>query len=583
MVKEIQFRRGSTTDHISGVGFTGALAEVTVDTTNRTLRVHDGSTKGGHELVGVAATQRITNKDIEATTLIVSGVTTLPNVSRINVTGVSTVVNGPLFVGSATSTGTASQRLQVTGGAYVSGTMGIGTASPTSSGKLEVYTSSLNDANPELRISGLGWMDIHNSLGAGAYNPIVSSGDKGIIFSNVTGAEPGTSTGNLVIAPWSSSACGIRINSFGEVLVATSSRTGTASQRLQVDGGAYVSGVGVATGSIGVGITNPQGALDIRTSPQWSSFNYGANLVIGGTRNNGIGILDSTNSNPWAIVNSAGTLLFAQMPALGNTASVATEAARITTNRNLLIGSITETGTASQALQITGGGYFSENTGIGSTNPTAELHIQGTGSAAASSAPLKISVASPTLLTTPESGAFEYDRVLLYHTNDDTTNANRRALIPEIQFIRRPDSLSINDTTSPGTSFFGATNRPALLGGYIYEIEAVVFITKVTNAGTVTVQASLSTGNFTFATLQASTASNAIVVGGTTSPVTIFTSASLTAGTSHGITIKGLVQPVSNSRFDLLALSSTATITALANSYMKVTCVGTGTTIGNFG
>jgi hypothetical protein len=83
--------------------------------------------------------------------------------------------------------------------------------------------------------------------------------------------------------------------------------------------------------------------------------------------------------------------------------------------------------------------------------------------------------------------------------------------------------------------------------------------------------------------LQANTASNAIVVGGTVSPVTIFTSASLTAGTSHGITIKGLVQPASNSRLDLLAFSSTATITALSNSYMKVTCVGTGTTIGNFG
>jgi hypothetical protein len=34
------------------------------------------------------------------------------------------------LIGSGTSTGTASQRLQVTGGAYVSGDVGIGTAAP---------------------------------------------------------------------------------------------------------------------------------------------------------------------------------------------------------------------------------------------------------------------------------------------------------------------------------------------------------------------------------------------------------------------------------------------------------------------
>jgi len=38
----------------------------------------------------------------------------------------------PLIVGTATSTGTASQTLQVTGGAYVSGSVGIGTTNPTS-------------------------------------------------------------------------------------------------------------------------------------------------------------------------------------------------------------------------------------------------------------------------------------------------------------------------------------------------------------------------------------------------------------------------------------------------------------------
>ena len=44
---QVQFRRGTDTEHSS---FTGAVGEVTVDTTNDTLRVHDGSTAGGVRL-----------------------------------------------------------------------------------------------------------------------------------------------------------------------------------------------------------------------------------------------------------------------------------------------------------------------------------------------------------------------------------------------------------------------------------------------------------------------------------------------------------------------------------------------------
>ena len=49
---------------------------------------------------------------------------------QLEVTGVSTFTNGPVLIGTGTSTGTASQRLQVTGGAYVSSSVGIGTTNP---------------------------------------------------------------------------------------------------------------------------------------------------------------------------------------------------------------------------------------------------------------------------------------------------------------------------------------------------------------------------------------------------------------------------------------------------------------------
>ena len=44
MATQVQFRRGTTSEHSS---FTGAVGEVTVDTTLDTIRVHDGSTAGG--------------------------------------------------------------------------------------------------------------------------------------------------------------------------------------------------------------------------------------------------------------------------------------------------------------------------------------------------------------------------------------------------------------------------------------------------------------------------------------------------------------------------------------------------------
>jgi hypothetical protein len=58
------------------------------------------------------------------------------SVTEVNASGISTFTNGPILIGSGTSTGTASQRLQVTGSAYVSGNLGIGTTNPAE--KLEV-------------------------------------------------------------------------------------------------------------------------------------------------------------------------------------------------------------------------------------------------------------------------------------------------------------------------------------------------------------------------------------------------------------------------------------------------------------
>lgn len=68
MATEVKRRRGTTAEHAS---FTGALAEVTVDTTKDTLVVHDGATAGGYPLLreDLANLTTISSKTIEAGTL----------------------------------------------------------------------------------------------------------------------------------------------------------------------------------------------------------------------------------------------------------------------------------------------------------------------------------------------------------------------------------------------------------------------------------------------------------------------------------------------------------------------------------
>ena len=47
MTTQVQFRKGTTTEHAQ---FTGANAEITVDTKKKTVVVHDGTDVGGFEL-----------------------------------------------------------------------------------------------------------------------------------------------------------------------------------------------------------------------------------------------------------------------------------------------------------------------------------------------------------------------------------------------------------------------------------------------------------------------------------------------------------------------------------------------------
>jgi len=92
MATQLQLRRGNTTAQNA---FTGAEGEVTMDTTTNQLRVHDGSTQGGH-VIGASATQLNNYMTVANTQALFSGlvanVVSTANLT-VEVAGYMTVAN----------------------------------------------------------------------------------------------------------------------------------------------------------------------------------------------------------------------------------------------------------------------------------------------------------------------------------------------------------------------------------------------------------------------------------------------------------------------------------------------------------
>ena len=187
------------------------------------------------------------------------------SITQLQVSGISTFTNGPVLIGNGTSTGTASQRLQVSGGVHVSGSVGIGTTNPD---KLLHLSTSL--ATPLI---------IQRTSAANAaveYRNTASSMWAGLV-SNASGWGVGS------VENVGSAAQILVTRTGGELLVGTSTATGTSSQLLQVSAGTYVSG------SVGIGTTNPTSKLWVNGDGYFvgvvsaSNFYVGGNVIGGGS------------------------------------------------------------------------------------------------------------------------------------------------------------------------------------------------------------------------------------------------------------------------------------------------------------
>jgi hypothetical protein len=133
------------------------LDNVGIGTTNPTSKL---TVSGNGLFTGIVTASSFSGNASSATYATSSGIATsviggIGSITQLHVTGISTFTNGPILIGSGTSTGTATQRLQVTGNAYISGNLGIGTTNPTQE----------LDVNGDIRIRG-SLYDSNNNVGA---------------------------------------------------------------------------------------------------------------------------------------------------------------------------------------------------------------------------------------------------------------------------------------------------------------------------------------------------------------------------------------------------------------------------------
>ena len=119
MATQVQFRRGTTSQHGS---FTGAVGEVTVDTDKDTVVVHDGSQAGGFAIPNLKTAQEFTKTQNFNATSLSDGSTiawdaSSNQVAKVTLGGNRTLaaatnqVDGAVYVLSVTQDGSGSRTL----------------------------------------------------------------------------------------------------------------------------------------------------------------------------------------------------------------------------------------------------------------------------------------------------------------------------------------------------------------------------------------------------------------------------------------------------------------------------------------
>lgn len=446
--------------------------------------------------------------------------------------------------------------------------------------------------------------------GAGVATNLVGGGSASNSFTTIavpSGTNPvaASSTDTLTLT----AGTGISITGTAasdSIAIATNGATanGASTLVLRDASGNFAAGAITATSLVSSGVSF---ALVDTTATTVTFGGAATSMTIGGATSSTVTIANGATSTV-NIANGSGT-------STTNIGAGPTNASTRTVN----IGATSLSNTSTQVVNIAAAstivGTNTVNIGASATQDTSILNLYArttaggaltlrSGTATANTAPLYFGASSPVVLTTPVTGAVEYDGLAFYKTITATTG---RAVDVASYYYVSDGSYGVDHSASATAKpiFGSATTGIVLVAGTTYEVEmsVAVSITTVgtaspgwshsflTLAGTATPtyyqEISISTNTTSQAT--SSTVSRRRVINNATVEVL----AAATGGTQrHSIyTVKGMIRVTGTAGTTVeIAPASTASATsadysfvALNGSYIKLTPVGNGTVtnVGN--
>ena len=185
MATQVQYRRGTGSQNDA---FTGALGEITVDTTNGTIRVHNGITTGGSNVATVTyVAAQLAALSANAITFGTSNVQ-IPSSNgnvRVNVAGTANV-------GVFSSTGLAiTGDLSVTGNATLSGNI-LGDRIQNGTTQIDIQTQG---GNANITVGGVSNVSVFSTGGVDVAGYVAATGN--VTGANVNTAGQVVATGNV--------------------------------------------------------------------------------------------------------------------------------------------------------------------------------------------------------------------------------------------------------------------------------------------------------------------------------------------------------------------------------------------------